>query len=194
MQQELMIFTYSQMYRKLIWMMIGIWLISYESYYLNWLLVTSSLVEFIGLFLGRHVVGCSLNAFELMVFEIVNSLNLDCLVHLLGCVVDLVKLVVHFVDHVVHDLNFDHSSVSFLDDLEESADLTLGYSSAGQKYSSWTNSMLPNFELKCVLAMVSRTVTVYSKNAWQKIDTKWRNWHNYDMLTWDRLRKPEIKC
>ena len=82
------------------------------------------------------MVGCSLNAFELMVFEIVNSLNLDCLVHLLGCVVGLVKLVVHFVDHVVHDLNFDHSLVSFLDDLEESADLTLGYSSAGQKYSS----------------------------------------------------------
>ena len=82
------------------------------------------------------MVGCSLNAFELMVFEIVNSLNLDCLVHLLGCVVGLVKLVVHFVDHVVHDLNFDHSLVSFLDDLEESADLTLGYSSAGRMCSS----------------------------------------------------------
>ena len=89
------------------------------------------------------MVGCSLNAFELMVCEIVNSLNLDCLVHLLGCVAGLVKLVVHFVvhvvhfvNHVVHDLNFDHSSVSFPDDLGESADLTLGYLLAGRKYSS----------------------------------------------------------
>ena len=138
--------------------MIGIWLVSYESYEsydLNWLLVASGLVAAIGLFLGRHGVGCSLNAFELMVCEIVSSLNLDCLVHLLGCVVGLVKLVVRFVVHVVHsvnhvdhDLNFDHSLVSFLDGLGESADLTLGYSLAEQKYSSWMNSMLPSSELK----------------------------------------------
>ena len=77
------------------------------------------------------MVGCSSNAFELMVCEIVNSLSLDCLVHLLGCVAALVIL----VDHGVHDLNFDRSSVSFLDYSREAADLTLGYLLAEQKNS-----------------------------------------------------------